>query len=431
MAEENQKICFVVMGFGKKTAYSSDNKARVLDLDATYEAIIEPAVKEAGLKCIRADKMLISGMIDTPMYEMLFCADLVIADISTGNVNAVYELGVRHALRPFSTILMQEEDAAFHFDLAHISTLTYQHLGEDIGSREAAQKKAKLRDLIDATMEAQQTDSPVYGFLTGLTPPTLPQGNLSCLQKESREKGDDLGELIREGTEAVKKDRFDKAIASFSSADKIISSEANRGEGEVGQSEREYVIQQLAFATYKSQQPTMEDALHLGLNIIERLRPDDSHDVETLGIAGSIRKRLWEVEAQSDHLDKAIEYYGRGFNLKNDYYNGENYALCLDMRSDLQAIQEDAVYDAMTAKKVRGEIIRVLEEEFASSAYEERTDKLWMDATMANAHFALGLPEDAQQYEDRFKALVTAKWQEQTYEEGKQKVLQRQDAVVG
>ncbi len=48
MAEENQKICFVVMGFGKKTAYSSDNKARVLDLDATYEAIIEPAVKEAG-----------------------------------------------------------------------------------------------------------------------------------------------------------------------------------------------------------------------------------------------------------------------------------------------------------------------------------------------------------------------------------------------
>ena len=39
-------------------------------------------------------------MIDTRMYEMLLRADLVIADISTGNVNAVYELGVRHALKP-------------------------------------------------------------------------------------------------------------------------------------------------------------------------------------------------------------------------------------------------------------------------------------------------------------------------------------------
>ena len=145
MPEDTRKNCFVVMGFGKKTAYTKDHKVRLLDLDATYESIIEPAVTAAGLRCIRADRMLNAGMIDTRMYEMLLRADLVIADISTGNVNAVYELGVRHVLRPYTTILMQEQDAVFHFDLAHVSTFTYQHMGGDIGSREANRKKVNCR----------------------------------------------------------------------------------------------------------------------------------------------------------------------------------------------------------------------------------------------------------------------------------------------
>jgi hypothetical protein len=44
------------------------------------------------------------------MYEQLLGADLVIADLSTSNVNAIYELGVRHALRPHTTIVMAESN---------------------------------------------------------------------------------------------------------------------------------------------------------------------------------------------------------------------------------------------------------------------------------------------------------------------------------
>lgn len=72
-----QKICFVVMGFGKKTDYES---GRLLDLDATYEAIIQPAVEAGGYRCIRANEILHSGVIDVRMYEMLLRADLVVAD---------------------------------------------------------------------------------------------------------------------------------------------------------------------------------------------------------------------------------------------------------------------------------------------------------------------------------------------------------------
>ena len=80
--------CFVIMGFGEKTDFQS-NPQRVLNLDRTYENIIKPAVEEAGHICIRADEIIHSTVIDKPMYDNLLSADLVIADLSTANVNAV------------------------------------------------------------------------------------------------------------------------------------------------------------------------------------------------------------------------------------------------------------------------------------------------------------------------------------------------------
>jgi hypothetical protein len=128
--------CFVVMGFGKKTDFET---GRVLDLDQSYLALIKPAVEAAGLKCIRADEIVHSGLIDVPMYEQLLNADVVVADISTSNRNALYELGVRHALRPYTTVIIAEEMMMKSptFDLSHIVIRQYRHLGEDIGVGEA------------------------------------------------------------------------------------------------------------------------------------------------------------------------------------------------------------------------------------------------------------------------------------------------------
>src|SRR6266404_4857241 len=167
--------CFVVMGFGKKTDFET---GRVLDLDQSYINLIKPAVEAAGLKCIRADEIVHSGLIDVPMYEQLLKADVVVADVSTSNRNALYELGVRHALRPYTTVIIAEEQMmkSPFFDLSHIVIRKYRHLGEDIGVSEAKRFTSELTEAIRAIMAREpklRWDSPVYKFIDRLTPPSI------------------------------------------------------------------------------------------------------------------------------------------------------------------------------------------------------------------------------------------------------------------
>ncbi len=113
-ATTDKKICFVVMGFGMKTDFQQH---KTYDLDKSYRIIIKKAVEDAGLECIRADDVVHAGIIDKPMYELLLGADVVVADLSTTNANAIYELGVRHALRPHTTIVIAEKNFKFPFDI--------------------------------------------------------------------------------------------------------------------------------------------------------------------------------------------------------------------------------------------------------------------------------------------------------------------------
>ena len=164
--------CFVIMGFGEKTDFQS-NPQRVLNLNRTYEDIIKPVVEEAGHTCVRADEIIHSTVIDKPMYDNLLSADLVIADLSTANVNAVYELGVRHALRPQRTIVLAENNFSFPFDLNHLSILKYEHLGKEIGFNEVMRVREELKDKITTLMdspEARQPGLSVHSLASGRQP---------------------------------------------------------------------------------------------------------------------------------------------------------------------------------------------------------------------------------------------------------------------
>src|SRR5215472_804348 len=145
--------CFVVMGFGKKTDYPT---GRVLDLDKSYRYIIKPAAEAAGYECTRADEIQHAGNINVPMYQQLLSADVVIADVSTYNSNAFYELGVRHALKPHTTIMLAEDKLVFPFDVAQIAIRNYHHLGDGIDFDEVMRMQGQLADAI--TVVGQKAD---------------------------------------------------------------------------------------------------------------------------------------------------------------------------------------------------------------------------------------------------------------------------------
>ncbi|MGF6655361.1 tetratricopeptide (TPR) repeat protein [Paraburkholderia youngii] len=401
--KDSRKVCFVVMGFGKKTDYES---GRTLDLDATYEAIINPAAEAAGLRCVRADDVKHSGIIDSEMYELLLRAELVIADISTGNVNAIYELGVRHALRPNSTIVMSEAGGKLHFDLNHISTFQYAHQGDDIGYREVVRARASLAELIDAAMKSGKTDSPVYTFLPGLRPPRTTTERYEELLSETEHMHERLSEHLRAGDQAQKDSRHADAVRAFAIARSMKPDDP-------------YILQQLALATYKAAQPSALDALLQASTIIAALNPDESNDPETLGIAGAIRKRLWQKTLDRAQLDAAIRYYQRGFEIRRDYYNGENLATCFDFRARVQDEPDERMFDRMSARKVRQSLIELLTDIVGQPIFTERSDRRWIFATLSNCLRAIGNMADADAYEQRFMLESPAEWERKTFEESK------------
>lgn len=422
LGDTQPPVCFVIMGFRIKPALDRDQKVRLLDLDKSYEALIKPAVEAAGMRCVRADEVQHSGLIDRPMYEMLLSADLVIADISSGNVNAVYELGVRHALRPHRTILLLEDQAEFSFDLSHLGTFTYRHLGEDLPATEAATKREALTELIRKVNLHEVVDSPVFEHLDCLEARPVSDADRARMMEILESEGDRLARLLSTGRSLIEKDDFSGAIDALGEVKAMIEALSEEEQGQ-NQANHDFVLQQLALATYKSKKPDELAALEAGLEIISQLRPDQSNDTETVGIAGAIRKRLWDKSQQVAHLEKAVEYYGRGFSLKRDYYNGENYASCLVLRAAEQDDEEERAYDLMTAKKTRKEIVKILSDELESSGGFYGKDAMWKYATLANCLFGLERDDEALEYENKFMTLVTVKWQRDTYEDGKARVL--------
>jgi hypothetical protein len=67
---------------------------------------------------IRADKISRPGMIDAHVIQHLLDAELVIADLSTLNANAFYEIGIRHmAQKPVIHMQLAEDDIPFDVSL--------------------------------------------------------------------------------------------------------------------------------------------------------------------------------------------------------------------------------------------------------------------------------------------------------------------------
>jgi len=101
--------------------------------------------------------------------------------------------------------------------------------------------------------------------------------------------------------------------------------------------------QEHALCTYKDPDLPVSDRLDRALQILDAadaLQKTESQ--ETLGLAGAIFKRKWEVSGQKIHLEHSLYYYLRGYQQgpANDQgYTGINAAYILDQLASLEARQ--------------------------------------------------------------------------------------------
>lgn len=135
----NRQICFVLMPFGKKPGTAG----AMIDFDAICRDLIAPAVEEVELEPLRADEEMTGGIIHKPMFERLILCEYAVADLTTANANVFYELGIRHAVRPWSTVLIFDEASRLPFDVAPMRTFSYQLTPEGI-PKDVANTKAAL-----------------------------------------------------------------------------------------------------------------------------------------------------------------------------------------------------------------------------------------------------------------------------------------------
>ena len=371
------KRCFVVMGYGVRPDLSSGKK---INLDRVYQDIIKPVVTECGYECIRGDEVLDSGLIDESMYYGILESDLVVADISTLNPNAIYELGVRHGVRRFRTIIMMETGDKFFFDLNHSRTLTYTYYRrKDTFVTEAEKVKERLKGIIQNIEVNEQVDSPLYKFVNDLQEPQRAE-SLRSRKTDSKP----IYERIIEASNLRKKEQYAEAYALFEALSEDIPSDP-------------FFKQQMALCTYKQDESSIE-LLDKAYSILEPMA--ETVDPETNGLIGAIFKRRFEITNAPKDIDKAVLSYKKAYNIYADGYNGENYAFCLLLAASVCMDEDQEVEFKILSRHIYREVFEANKdfvEEEINTDYEK-----WILASLAASARVLNKQELYEKYEGLF-----------------------------
>lgn len=111
-----EKTCFYITPIGE------DSSAERKHSDMFLKHLVEPAFAKFGINVVRADKIGRSGLISQQIFEHIISSKFCVADLSFGNPNAFYELGVRHMTK-LPTIQIIRKGDKIPFDVAQGRTI--------------------------------------------------------------------------------------------------------------------------------------------------------------------------------------------------------------------------------------------------------------------------------------------------------------------
>jgi tetratricopeptide (TPR) repeat protein len=339
-----RELCFVLMPFGKKP----DAGGTLVDFDAVYHELIAPAIRLADLDPLRADEEMTGGIIHKPMFERLLLCPYAVADLSTANANVFYELGVRHAVRPYSTVLIFGESGRLPFDVAPLRAIPYKLTPSGTPDAMASTEE----NLVAALQEARKNtaDSPVFQLVDGIKPMDISQIKTDAFRDRVQISADVKARLAvarLKGADAIR--AIEKELAPIVDVeagvviDLFLSYRAVKAWDDMVALAQKMspplaatvmVQEQLALALNRAGRGELAEKILLDL--IERRGPSS----ETCGILGRVYKDRWETAWKSGDtllarglLEKAIATYLRGFEADwRDAYPGINAVTLMEVR---------------------------------------------------------------------------------------------------
>ena len=201
----------------------------------------------------------------------------------------------------------------------------------------------------------------------------------------------------------------------FGLARKLLNRALQDGEIEKDKTLKLKIGQQHALCTYKDPDLPVSDRLDRAFKMLnEADNLLETRNQETLGLAGAIYKRIWEVDGQKQTLERSLYYYDRGYQEGpvNDYgYTGLNAAYVLDQLASLEETQAEEAGTTSElvkerrsqAKSIREDLVSVLPE----MAKEDNTlaAQYWFLVTIAEAYYGLGRFQEALPWLEKAAAL--------------------------
>lgn len=338
-------LCFVLMPFGKKM----DAAGRVTNFDSVYEKIIAPAVARAGLEPIRADEEKIGGTIHKPMFERLMLCHYAVADITGANPNVFYELGIRHAMRPRSTVIVFGEGTVLPFDIALVRGISYKTdgAGEPV---EAEATLAAIAAQLTAARGNPHDDSPIFQLVEGVPRWEVDHSKTDVFRKSldySKKYKERLRAAVEAGAEAVQKVAAEPALANLLEVESGVVVDLFLSLRDVKAyaamidlyhrmplplQRAKMMREQLGFAL--NREGRFAEAAKVLAEVIAEFGPSS----ETNALLGRIYKDRWDLAKKEDLpearalLKNAIDTYLAGFEADwRDAYPGINAVTLMEM----------------------------------------------------------------------------------------------------
>jgi hypothetical protein len=402
-------LCFVLMPFGTKT----DSAGRVTNFDSVYKKIIAPAVEQAGLEPVRADEEKIGGTIHKPMFERLMLCHYAVADITGANPNVFYELGIRHALRPRSTVILFVAGTVIPFDIALVRGIAYRTDGKgepvDVDAPIAA-----VAEQLRAARGNPHDDSPIFQLVDDLPRWEIDHTKTDVFRQSvdySKRYKDRLASAVRQGPEAVEKIATESALSNLLEVEtgvvvdlflslrdvKAYASMIDLYNRMPPPLQRAKMMrEQLGFALNRSER--FEEAEKVLKGVIEEFGPSS----ETNGLLGRMYKDRWDIARKEGRpearslLRRAVDTYADGFQADwRDAYPGVNAVSLMEMQDKPDPRQQ--------------QILPVVR--YSAVRKAEKNADYWDYATLMELAVLAKDPDDADEQLSEALGLARATWE--------------------